>query len=165
MLRLMNGSGSLATLATFLLWAALPVCGQSPSAAIHNPHNVSYCVMGNLIEEYENAEVPRDLAEQFDGYDVSVGVAFEKPGQIVCGYQPSVRKPKEAGIELPKETLSKISAPLCASIRKWKFRPFFYNGKPAPVLGPVVVHIQNRKFTLVTLTPPCQTNARPIERR
>jgi hypothetical protein len=47
-----------------------------------------------LIEEYENADVPEDLARRFDGYEVSVGVWFNEPSQIGCGYHLIVRRPK-----------------------------------------------------------------------
>ena len=141
------------------------LCGQSPPVVIRQPHNVAYCEMGDLIVEYENADVPQDLARRFDDYEVSVGIAFNEAGQIVCGYQPMVSRPKQAATHVPDETLRRMTAPLCSSIRKWKFRSFIYNGKAAPVTGPVVVRIQHRKFVLDVLAPPCQTNPRPIERK
>jgi hypothetical protein len=139
--------------------------GQSPRLVIRNPHNVAYCTMGNLIMEYENADVPDDLARKLDSYEVSVGIAFNEPGQIGCGYQTTVSKPKQTAVHLSDKTLRRITTPLCSSIQKWKLRPFIYNGKTAPVMGPVVVTVQNKKFVLDVLDPPCQTNSRPIERK
>lgn len=139
--------------------------GQSSRPAIVNPHNVAYCTMGNLIMEYENADVPADLARRFDGYEVAVGVAFDGSGQFGCGYQPMVNKPKHAALRLPTQTLRRIATPLCYSMRKWKFRPFIYDGKVAPVMGPVVVTIRHGKFVLDVLDAPCQSNPRPIEKQ
>jgi hypothetical protein len=167
MLGCVNRLRSLVVTGAIALWTFIPPSpyGQSPRRVIRNPHNVAYCTMGNLIVEYENADVPEDLARRFNGYQVSVGVGFNEPGQIGCGYQPIVRKPKQAGIHLSDKTLRRIATPLCSSIQKWKFRPFIYDGKTAPVMGPVVVTIQDKKFVLCLLDPPCQTNPRPTERK
>jgi len=160
-LRILTIGGAIAS----LVITPIRLCGQSSPLVIRQPHNVAYCGMGDLIVEYENADVPEDLARRFDDYEVSVGVAFNEPGQIGCGYQPIVRRPKQAATHVSDETLRRITTPLCSSIRKWKFRPFVYNGKAAPVSGPVVVNIRHGKFVLDVLDPPCQTNPRPIERK
>jgi hypothetical protein len=167
MLWYVNRLGSLTVTGAIAFWlfTSLSLYGQSPPSEIRNPHFVAYCTMGNLIVEYEDADVPEDLARRFDGYRVSVGVAFNEPGQIGCGYQPLVIKPKESAIHLSDKTLRRLTAPLCSSIQKWKFRPFIYDGQTAPVLGPVVVTIQNKRFMLDILDPPCQTNPRPVERK
>jgi hypothetical protein len=104
--------------------------------------------------EYENPEVPEDLARRFDGYEVAVGIAFDGSGQFGCGYQTMVHKPRHAVLRLSRQTLGRIATPLCYSIQKWKFRPFIYDGKAAPVMGPVVVTIRDGKFVLGVLDPP-----------
>ena len=53
---------------------------------------MSYGGIWNLIQEYEDIDVPDDMGSRFDGYEFSVGISVDEHGRIGCGIQPVLRR-------------------------------------------------------------------------
>jgi len=141
-------------------------CGYG-SFGPHNPYSMSYGMLWNYIQEYENPKLPEHLRPSLRGYEISVGVWFSEQGVATgCGGQVIVRKPYQKGITISQHLEQTITALLCPSIKTWKFRPLTYCSKAVPVTGPIVFRVVGQKFALIEVTDPrFRKGPPPMERK
>jgi len=145
---------------------ALTAYAQSSTEYIRNPASVSYGVIWNLIQEYEDIDVPNDVGSRFDGYEFSVGISVDEHGHIGCGIQPILRRRQtEAGLQVSDRLLRRLATAVCPSIETWKFRPFLVDGRPRAFFGPVAVHIERLKFVLADIDPLWKHGPPPVKRK
>ena len=149
-----------------LVVAADDFCGRLPFGP-HHPYPMSYGMLWNYIDEFQNPKLPENLRQRLDGNEISVGVWFNEQGVTTgCGGQVIVRKPYQKGVKISRHLEQSISALLCPSIMTWKFRPLIYCSKPVPVSGVVVFRGEEQKFVLVEITDPrWRKGPAPLERK
>lgn len=141
------------------------ICGRWPHGP-HNPYEMSYGMLWNYIQEFENPRLPENLRSSLRGYEISTGVGFDEQGLATgCG-GVVIRKPYQNAIHISHDLEKSVTAALCPSIMRWKFRPLLYCSKPVPVSGVVVFRCEERKFVLVEITDPrWRKGPAPVERK
>jgi len=142
------------------------ICGRWPHGP-HNPYQMSYGMLWNYIQEFENPRMPEHLKLNLRGYEISIPVWFNEQGVAAgCGGQVIVRKPYKKGVKISRHLEQSITALLCPSIMTWKFRPLIYCSKPVPVSGVVVFRGEEQKFVLIEITDPrWRTGPAPLQRK
>ena len=140
-------------------------CGRLPFGP-HNPYEMSYGMLWNYIQEFENPRAPENLQHNLRGYEISIGVGFNEQGLATgCG-GVIVRKPYEKAIKISHHLEKSVTAALCPSIMTWKFRPLIYCSKPVPVEGVVVFRDEEQKFVLIeVMDPRFRKGPAPVERK
>jgi hypothetical protein len=128
---------------TVLLLFAISQIAQAQSSWEHtrNPTNVSYLnvtysLIWNLIQEYDDIDLPYDLRNRFDGYQFSVAIGDDGQGHRSCGNQPILRRRAvERGLHVSDKLLQRLATPVCDSIKTWKIRPLLVDGRPVTYFG------------------------------
>jgi hypothetical protein len=127
---------------------------------------MSYGMLWNYIQAFENPVLPENLRHKLRGLEISIGIEFNEQGAAASCGGVIVRRPLQKGIKISEQLERKVTARLCPSIMTWKFRPLIYCSKPVPVRGPVVFRGEEQKFVLIEITDPMwRTGPAPVERK
>ena len=156
----------LSTLLTLVV-AADDFCGRLAFGP-HHPYEMSYGMLWNYIDEFQNPKLSKNLRQSLHGNEISVGVWFNEQGVATgCGGQVIVRKPNEKANNISQHLQKSIAELLCHSIMTWRFRPLIYCSKAVPVSGPIVFRVDERKLVLIEVTDPRfrKGGRPPIERK
>jgi hypothetical protein len=126
-------------------------CGRESFDQTH-PYRMSYSVLWDDIQNYENTALPTELEDELSEKHVSIGIRLDEHGSLSSCSDIVVREdPNQAAVSVSASVKEKARATLCSSIRTWKFRPFLYCDKPVPVVGVLVFIVLDRKFKLLKI--------------
>jgi hypothetical protein len=140
------------------------VHAQSSSRIVRNPRNMSSGGMLTMVQEYEDGSLPDDLGIRFDGSLFFVEVAVDTDGFVICEYDPRGDTQMKKELHVSDTLLRRLAAPVCSSIRTWKFRPFLEHGRPFSFHGPLPVKIERQRFVLPDYDPSWRTDPPPVKR-
>ena len=147
--------------------STLPSVCPSRGRVFSVPYRMSYGMLWNYVQEYENPVVPKEVQHELRRAHVSVAVGIDDAGRpATCGGLMVSKGSNWRMVSVSSMSKESTIQALCSSIRSWKFRRLLVCEKPAAYTGPVDFSVQPDKFELIQVTDPLWIRGPgPMERK